>query len=150
MIRETVRTTGTKLLEAPCARRQPYTQFVLKDTRQTVQTYDSAPDQQSFSTAEPNASREVDADYDDRHWALTSETYAPAHILLQYIRDGWVLQDNVYVQLSHCFSGRCVEIFSFRLDHGCESILMPIIANPAVLRTIIERGLIVVRMATPE
>jgi hypothetical protein len=28
--------------------------------------------------------------------------------------------------------------------------LMPIIANPAVLRTIIEHGLIVVRMATPE
>lgn len=150
MIRETVRTAGTKLLEAPCARRQPYAQFVLKDTRQAIQTSDSTPYQRSFSKEGPHASCEVDADDDDRHWAPTSEPYAPAHILFQYIRDGWVLQDNVYVQLSHCFSGRCVEIFSFRLDHGCESILMPIIANPAVLRTIIERGLIVVRMATPE
>jgi hypothetical protein len=150
MIRETVRTAGTKLLEAPCARRHPYTQFVLKDTRQAVQTSDSAPDQRSFSAERPNAPCEVDADDDDRHWAPTSEPYAPAHILLQYIRDGWVLQNNVYVQLSRCFSGRCVEIYSFRLTHGHKSVLMPIIANPAVLRTVIERGLIVVRIATPE
>ena len=150
MIRETVRTARTELLEAPCARRQPYTHFVLKDTRQAVQTSDSAPDRRCFSPEGPNASCEVDADDDDRHWAPTSETYAPAHILFQYIRDGWVLQDNVYVQMSRCFSGRCVEIYSFRLTHGHKSVLMPIIANPAIRRLVIERELTVVRMANLE
>ena len=150
MIRETVRTAGTKLLGVPCARRQPYRPSALKSTKQLFQTRDSAPDGRSFSTEGPNASGEVDADEDDRHWAPASETYAPAHILFQYIRNGWVLEYYVHVQVSRCFSSRCVEVYSFRLTQGRESVLMPIIANPAILRLVIERELTVVRMAVLE
>lgn len=98
-----------------------------------------------------NAKRtQIDVEYDDdnRHWSATSEPYAPADVLLQYLRDGWLLGDKVMVRVVRCFSLRCVEVYYFRLTSDNEYVLMPVIANPVISRLVIERGLRAIRIDT--
>lgn len=87
------------------------------------------------------ASNEVEYDDDNRHWSPSSQPYAPADILFQYLREGWLLGDTVVIQVIQCFSGRCVEIYHFQLSSSSGHVSMPIIANPVILRLIVERGL---------
>lgn len=91
---------------------------------------------------------DVEYDEDNRHWSAGSQAYAPADVLFQYLRDGWLLGDKVMVQVVRCFSRRCVEVYYFRLRSGHERVLMPVLANPVVLRLVMERKLVTIRLYT--
>lgn len=50
---------------------------------------------------------ERDEDY--HHWSPISQPYAPAHVLLQYLREGWQIHERVLVEVSPCISQQCTE-----------------------------------------
>jgi hypothetical protein len=145
----TVKGPETQLLtQAQAARSQFYQPSVPRASSQRIEASDYPAMSQCAPEAEKHANREVELDNDHRHWSSTSQPYAPADILLQYLRDGWLLGDKVLVQVVQCFSWRCVEVYHFRLMSGREHILMPIIANPVILRFVMERGLAAIRIYT--
>ncbi len=86
------------------------------------------------------AESEVDMDLDDdyRHWSPESEPYAPADVLLQYLRDGWSLDAVVKVESHQCQSCRYVDIYYFTLHHHAQQtpLRMPIVANPVVRKLV--------------
>lgn len=77
-----------------------------------------------------------------RHWSSGSQRYAPADILLQYLRGGWMVDDAVPVETFYCGGARYVKVYYFRLVYEDEDLWMPVIENPVVLRLIRERNLI--------
>ncbi len=77
-----------------------------------------------------------------RYWSAGSQRYAPADILLQYLRGGWMVDDAVPVETFYCGGARCVKVYYFRLFYEEEDLWMPVIENPVVLRLIGERNLI--------
>ncbi len=83
-----------------------------------------------------------------RHWSPTSQTYASADILLQYLSVGWALDNCVVVEAFGCSGARSVKVYSFRLMHEEKDLWMPVIENPVVLRLIREREL-TLRLAAP-
>ncbi|QPC83144.1 hypothetical protein G4Y79_01860 [Phototrophicus methaneseepsis] len=87
---------------------------------------------------EPSAKyRELELDNDDRHWSPASQWYAPADVLLQYLRDGWRLDDDVEICVHRCRSYRHVEMYHFILYHAeKKSLRMPVVANPVVRRIV--------------
>lgn len=89
-----------------------------------------------------------DHDEDYRHWSPLSQPYAPADVLLQYLRGGWQIQGRVLVEVSRCTSRRCTELYYFILTRDDERLTMPVLANPVVLRLAQELGLILVRVHT--
>ncbi len=91
-------------------------------------------------------SREFFEKEDRRHWCPVSEKYAPADVLLQYLRDGWELDNLVAVETFYFAGYRCSDIYYFTLcqqDAFCE---MPVLANPVVLRLVDERQLSILRI----
>jgi hypothetical protein len=85
---------------------------------------------------------------DYRHWSPLSQPYAPADVLLQYLRERWQIQESVLVEVSRCISYQCTEMYNFILIRGGERITMPVLANPVVLRLTRELGLILIRVHT--
>lgn len=145
----TVKRSETELLtEAQAARWQLYPRSVSRVNGKRIETSDYPLTSRCAPEDEKHANRDVEYDDDHRHWSPTSQSYAPADILFQYLRDGWLLEDKVLVQVIQCFSRRCVEVYYFRLTHDGEPVLMPIIANPVILRFIMERGLVTIRVST--
>lgn len=81
-----------------------------------------------------------------RHWSPESETYAPAYVLLQFIRQAWQLDEMVVVELFPCArSYQHVQVYYFTLRRDDEQIWMPVLANPVVLQLIKSYGLTVRR-----
>ena len=132
--------------EAQVARWHLYQQPVSRVNGRRVEASDYSVTSRSAPEDEKQPKSEVEHDEDHRHWSPNSQSYAPADILFQYLRDGWLLGDKVLVQVFQCFSWRCVEVYYFRLTHDSAPVLMPIIANPVILRFVMERGLTVVRV----
>ncbi len=89
-----------------------------------------------------DAPPERDEDY--HHWSPISQPYAPAHVLLQYLREGWQIHERVLVEVSPCISQQCTEMYCFILIRDGVRITMPVLANPVVLRLAKERGLILI------
>jgi hypothetical protein len=79
--------------------------------------------------------RSSDEEY-DRHWCPNSQTYAPADVLLQYLRAGWQLEDFVAVQTFYHGACRRSEVFYFRLNLGDIFLEMPVLANPIVFQIV--------------
>lgn len=143
----TVKRSDTELLtEAQAARWQLYPQPVSRVNSQRIETSDDPLTSRCAPEDAKHANRDVEYDDDHRHWSPNSQPYAPADILFQYLRDGWLLGDRIIIQVAQCFSRRCVEVYYFRLTSGSERILMPIIANPVILRLVMERGLAAIRV----
>lgn len=80
---------------------------------------------------------------DYRHWSPESQPYAPADVLLQYLRYGWELTKTVGLNTMRCVSRRCARIYSFEVTKGNERICIPVVANPVVSNLIRDYGLTV-------
>ncbi len=85
-----------------------------------------------------------------RHWCPYSERYAPAEVLVAYLRHGWELDDRVNVERVHFGASRYSEIYYFTLwSAGC-SIEIPVISNPVVRRIIRGCPSMVLRSLDPD
>jgi hypothetical protein len=84
---------------------------------------------------------------DYQHWSPTSQPYAPAHVLLQYLRYGWKIDKTVFIKSFCCLGSRSVDVYYFRLTRDSESVWMPVPANPVVPRLVQESGLALVRLS---
>jgi len=135
-LRTAVQATGWQLFQQPVSR----------VNSQRIETSDYPATSRCAPEDEKHVNRDVECDDDHRHWSPTSQSYAPADILFQHLRAGWLLGDKALVQVGQCFSRRCVEVYYFRLTSGSERIVMPIIANPVILRLTLERELAVIRV----
>lgn len=83
---------------------------------------------------------------DYRHWSRESQTYAPADVLMRYLRSGWELDKLAAVESFWHAGVRRVEVYYFTLLNGEERVEMPVLANPAVFRLIEESQLTVIRV----
>jgi len=81
-----------------------------------------------------------------RHWAPESQTYAPADVLQQYLRNGWQLDSLAAVETFYMAGYRRSDIYYFTLRREDEFIEMPVLANPVVFRIIQEHKLNVLRI----
>lgn len=82
-------------------------------------------------------------DEDYRHWSPESQLYAPAEVLLQYLRCGWTLSKTVGVKTVCCVSRRYIRIYSFGISNGTERKCIPVVSNPPALNLIRDYGLTV-------
>ena len=92
------------------------------------------------------ASRELLRDEEHRHWCPVSEKYAPADVLLDYLRDGWELDNLVAVETFYFAGYRCSDIYYFTLRQEDTILEMPVLANPIVLRLVDQRQLSTLRI----
>ena len=108
----TVKRSETELgTEAQAAGRAAIWQPVSRVNSQRIETSDDRVTPRCAPEDAKHANRDVEVDDDHRHWSPNSQPYAPADILFQYLRDGWLLGDKVMVQVVQCFSRRCVEVY---------------------------------------
>ncbi len=92
----------------------------------------------------PDKSIESDDDY--RHWSAKSQPFAPADVLLQYLQDGWKINNRVVVEVFPCLSRQCVELYCFMLLRDKEYVTIPVVANPVILRLTREFSLTLIRV----
>ena len=89
-------------------------------------------------------------DYPDddfhRHWSPDSETYAPADVLLQYLKKDWKLDKLVAVETVYHAGYRRSDIYYFTLERDGRTVEMPILANPAVFKVIEQNQLTTLRI----
>ncbi len=79
-----------------------------------------------------------------RHWSPSSQTYAPADVLMRYLAEGWQISPVVGLE-EHWHAGvRRVDVYHFELSDGDETIVLPVQSNPVVRRLLHERQLRVV------
>ena len=103
---------------------------------------------QLHGTWEIKGCPEIDRECGDyRHWSPTSQPYAPAHVLLQYLRYGWKADNTVFIKSFCCLGSRSVAVYYFLLTWDAEQVWMPVLANPVVRRLIQESGLTLVRLS---
>jgi len=95
---------------------------------------------------EEPVNNQIETDDNYRHWSPQSQRFAPADILLQYLQDGWNINNRIVAEVFHCPSRQCAELYYFMLLHNSEYITIPVIANPLVLRLVREFGLTVIRV----
>ena len=81
-----------------------------------------------------------------RHWSPSSQHYAPADVLLQFLADNWQLSPVIGLE-EHWHAGvRRVDIYHFELAKGDRTMVVPVHSNPIVRRLIEERGLRIVML----
>lgn len=79
-----------------------------------------------------------------RHWSSSSQTYAPADVLMAYLTDGWTLSPVVGLE-EHWHAGvRRVDVYHFELSKENQTQVLPVQSNPVVRRLMHERQLRVV------
>jgi hypothetical protein len=79
-----------------------------------------------------------------RHWSPSSQTYAPADVLMQYIADGWTLSPVVGLE-QHLHAGvRRVDVYHIELVRDDQELVLPVQSNPVVRRLISQQGLKIV------
>ncbi len=79
-----------------------------------------------------------------RHWSPSSQMFAPADVLMQYVADGWTISPVVGLE-EHWHAGvRRVDVYHFELTHEEESLVLPVQSNPVVRRLIALNGLRIV------
>lgn len=81
-----------------------------------------------------------------RHWSPSSQLYAPADVLIQFITDNWELSPVIGLE-EHWHAGvRRVDIFHFELTKGERTMVVPVHSNPIVRRLIEEHELKIVML----
>jgi hypothetical protein len=70
------------------------------------------------------------------HWSRESQSHAPAHVLLQYLRGGWKPSKGVTVEVILLGGNRQTQVYHFVLTQNNESIEMPVLTTPIVPRLI--------------
>jgi len=81
-----------------------------------------------------------------RHWYPDSEPYAPADVLLQYLKNGWNLEKLVAVETVYYAGYRRSDIYYFTLERDSQTVEMPILATPAVFKVIEQNRLTTLRI----
>jgi hypothetical protein len=85
-----------------------------------------------------------------RHWSPSSQTYAPADVLIQYLADGWTISPVVGLE-EHWHAGvRRVDVYHFELTKEEQVQILPVQSNPIVRRLMNERQLKVVLLKRDE
>ena len=79
-----------------------------------------------------------------RHWSPSSQTYAPADVLLQYLSDGWSLSPVVGLEEHWHAGARRVDVYQFELVKDDQVQILPVQSNPVVRRLITQHQLKVV------
>lgn len=81
-----------------------------------------------------------------RHWSPTSQAYAPADVLLQYLTEDWQISPVVGLE-EHWHAGiRRVDVYHFELTKEGQALIIPVQSNPVVRRLIAHQGLKVVML----
>jgi hypothetical protein len=79
-----------------------------------------------------------------RHWSPSSQTYAPADVLLHYLADGWQITPIVGLE-EHWHAGiRRVDVYHFELIKDDQTQVVPVQSNPVVRRLMHDRQLRIV------
>jgi hypothetical protein len=79
-----------------------------------------------------------------RHWSPSSQVYAPADVLLQYLAEGWTISPVVGLE-EHWHAGvRRVDVYHFELNKGEQAQVLPVQSNPVVRRLMHQRQLKIV------
>lgn len=99
----------------------------------------------SFYSASTSVAQEFNVE-EYRHWSPLSQTYTSADVLQQYLRAGWQLAETVKVETFTLGAGRRVSVYHFVLSKDGRELRLPIVSSPFVLRTVMERGLKVIRL----
>lgn len=74
-----------------------------------------------------------------RHWSPTSQTYAPADVLLRFLAEGWQISPIVGLE-EHWHAGvRRVDVYHFELTKDEASQVLPVQSNPVVRRLMHDR-----------
>src|SRR5579859_506437 len=81
-----------------------------------------------------------------RHWSPSSQTYAPADVLVRYLRTGWSLDPMAAVETFFYAGYRRVDVYYFTLRNADQTLEMPVLGNPAVRRLLEEHKLTVLRI----
>jgi hypothetical protein len=75
---------------------------------------DTLEEPQLYGTRETTKCPEIDRECGDyRHWSPTSQPYAPAHVLLQYLRYGWKADSTIFIKSFRCLSSRSIAYIVF-------------------------------------
>ncbi len=77
-----------------------------------------------------------------RHWAASSQAYAPGDVLFHYLNSGWGLEQFVMVETFYFSENRHVDVLQFTLIADDEQIIVPVVANPAICRLVEEKKLV--------
>ena len=93
---------------------------------------------------------EIDGDREIHHWSPTSEMYAAASQLFSAILNGYQAHTDVTCQRVVLGKTRTVCIYTFRLKRGDDTIHMPVLENPAVLRFVHTEPFHLVRLGVRE
>lgn len=70
----------------------------------------------------------------DRHWCPKTESYTGADSLLTAQRNGWKLVGLAYREDIIFGGGRHTTLYHFELARADETVYMPVISNPFVVR----------------
>lgn len=84
------------------------------------------------------------------HWSPCSQEFAGAHNLLWALDSGWQLDPEVTRVTYPCRTTHSISIYRFTLRQNHNTLVMPVINTPYLLRLIVERGLQVVPVTAPE
>ena len=83
--------------------------------------------------------RELRAPDRRRHWSSSSQTYASADILLDYLAEGWDIRSVVRQEVSWRGGGRHIAVHYFELTKDHQGLAMPVLDNPIVRRLVAQR-----------
>lgn len=79
-----------------------------------------------------------------RHWSPSSQTYAPADVLIQYLSEGWEITPVVGLE-EHWHAGvRRVDVYHFELTKDDQTRIVPVQSNPVIRRLLNQRQLKIV------
>ncbi len=71
-----------------------------------------------------------------RHWSPSSQAYAPADVLLQYLVEDWVMSPVVGLEEHYHAGVRRVDVYHFELMKEEQVQVLPVQSNPVVRRLI--------------
>jgi hypothetical protein len=79
-----------------------------------------------------------------RHWSPSSQTYAPADVLLEYLANGWSISPAVGLEEHWYGGGRHIDVYHFELTQRELAVIMLVHGNPVVRRLMHQRQLHIV------
>ena len=79
-----------------------------------------------------------------RHWSPSSQAYAPADVLLQYLIDDWTISPVVGLEEHYHAGVRRVDVYHFELMKDDQAQVLPVQSNPVVRRLIHQHELKIV------
>ena len=79
-----------------------------------------------------------------RYWSPSSQTYAPADVLLEYLVNGWSISPVVGREDYWYGGGRHITVHYFELTMNNQAVVLPVLGNPVVRRLLQQQQLRIV------